>query len=43
VLAENTTMLAMCTELGFHITNDPDDPGVKTVTLPVQTPHLVPQ
>jgi acetyltransferase len=39
VLAENTTMLAMCTELGFHIT----DPGVKTVTLPVQTPHLVPQ
>jgi RimJ/RimL family protein N-acetyltransferase len=35
VLSENTTMLAMCTELGFHIANDPDDPGVKTVTLPV--------
>lgn len=35
VLSENTTMLAMCTELGFHIADDPDDPGVKTVTLPV--------
>ncbi len=35
VLSENTTMLAMCTELGFHIAGDPDDPGVQTVTLPV--------
>ena len=34
VLSENTTMLAMCAELGFHIADDPDDPGVKTVTLP---------
>ena len=33
VLSENTTMLAMCAELGFHIADDPDDPGVKTVTL----------
>ncbi len=40
VLSENTTMLAMCAELGFHIANDPDDPGVKTVTLPLHTPHL---
>jgi acetyltransferase len=40
VLSENTTMLAMCAELGFHIANDPDDPGVKTVTLPVRTAHL---
>jgi RimJ/RimL family protein N-acetyltransferase len=40
VLSENTTMLAMCAELGFHIADDPDDPGVKTVTLPVRTAHL---
>ena len=36
VLSENTEMLAMCAELGFHIADDPDDPGVKTVTLPVE-------
>ena len=36
VLSENITMLAMCAELGFHITNDPGDLGVKTVTLPVR-------
>jgi len=36
VLSENTTMLAMCAELGFHIADDPDDRGVKTVTLPVE-------
>ena len=41
VLSENTTMLAMCAELGFHIADDPDDPGVKTVTLPVRTAHLM--
>jgi acetyltransferase len=40
VLSENTTMLTMCAELGFHIADDPDDPGVKTVTLPVRTAHL---
>ena len=40
VLSENTTMLGMCAELGFHIADDPDDPGVKTVTLPVRTAHL---
>ena len=33
-------MLAMCAELGFHIADDPDDPGVKTVTLPVGTAYL---
>ena len=38
VLAENTIMLAMCAELGFHIADDPEDPGVKTVTLPVTPP-----
>jgi RimJ/RimL family protein N-acetyltransferase len=40
VLSENTTMLAMCAELGFHIADDPDDPGVKTMTLLVRTAHL---
>jgi RimJ/RimL family protein N-acetyltransferase len=40
VLSENTTMLAMCAELGFHIADDPDDRGVKTVTLPGRTAHL---
>jgi RimJ/RimL family protein N-acetyltransferase len=40
VLSENTTMLAMCAELGFHIADDPDDPGVKTVTLPLRVAHL---
>jgi RimJ/RimL family protein N-acetyltransferase len=39
VLSENTTMLAMCAELGFHIADDPDDSGVKTVTLPMRTAH----
>jgi RimJ/RimL family protein N-acetyltransferase len=33
VLSENSTMLAMCAELGFHIADDPGDPGVKTVIL----------
>ena len=38
VLSENTTMLAMCAELGVHVADDPDEPGVKTVTLSVH--HL---
>jgi acetyltransferase len=33
VLNENTTMLAMCRNLGFEIRTDPEDPGVQTVTL----------
>ena len=33
VLAENTTMLRMCAELGFHIDDDPKEKGVKVVTL----------
>jgi hypothetical protein len=40
VLSENTTMLAMCAELGFHIADDRDDPGVKTVTLPVHIAQI---
>lgn len=35
VLAENTTMLRMCAELGFHATDNADEPGVRTVTLTV--------
>jgi acetyltransferase len=33
VLTENLTMLQMCKELGFGIADDPDEPGVKRVTL----------
>jgi RimJ/RimL family protein N-acetyltransferase len=36
VLASNTAMLVMCAELGFHLAQDPSDPGVRTVTLPVR-------
>ena len=35
VLAENSMMLLMCAELGFHIGNDPNERGVKVVTLPL--------
>ena len=35
VLAENRTMLLMCSELGFHIADDPSEHGVKVVTLPL--------
>jgi RimJ/RimL family protein N-acetyltransferase len=35
VLAENSTMLTMCAELGFHIAED-TEPGVKHVTLPLE-------
>jgi acetyltransferase len=39
VLAENTTMLTMCAQLGFAIADDPDAAGVKvvTLTLPART------
>jgi acetyltransferase len=33
VLSENTTMLRMCAELGFHIEDDPGGKGIKRVTL----------
>lgn len=33
VLAENTTMLQMCTELGFHLDDDASERGTKVVTL----------
>jgi GNAT superfamily N-acetyltransferase len=35
VLAENATMLLMCTELGFHINDDAGERGLKVVTLPL--------
>jgi acetyltransferase len=35
VLAENHTMLKMCGELGFHVTDDPTELEVKRVTLPL--------
>jgi acetyltransferase len=33
VLAENTTMLRMCRDLGFQISDDPHSKGIKMVTL----------
>ena len=33
VLQENTTMLAMCRELGFHLTQDPQEPSMALVSL----------
>jgi acetyltransferase len=35
VLAENSSMLTMCEELGFHVRDDPDERGVKQVDLPL--------
>lgn len=35
VLAENRTMLVMCEELGFHVTDDAER-GVKRMTLPLE-------
>jgi acetyltransferase len=35
VLAENVTMLQMCEELGFHVTDDPVERALKVVTLPL--------
>jgi RimJ/RimL family protein N-acetyltransferase len=41
VLAENSTMLTMCAELGFHATDDPDEKGVRLMTLPLaEVPKL---
>jgi acetyltransferase len=33
VLTENTTMLAMCRELGFRVKTDPNDAGIALVSL----------
>jgi acetyltransferase len=37
VLADNVTMLRMCTELGFQIDDSPAEPGIRIVTLPIRT------
>ena len=42
VLAENTSMLQMCSELGFHTVEDPDERGVKVVTLPLNEVPALP-
>jgi acetyltransferase len=36
VLADNTTMLNMCRELGFDVRPDPDDAGIRIVRLALQ-------
>jgi acetyltransferase len=36
VMAENTNMLAMCEQLGFRVTDDPGEPGIKFVQLDLQ-------
>ncbi|MEZ5787485.1 MAG: bifunctional acetate--CoA ligase family protein/GNAT family N-acetyltransferase [Xanthobacteraceae bacterium] len=48
VLRDNTTMLRMCTELGFKVEAEPDDPGLCHVVLdleanktPIRTPESV--
>ena len=33
VLGENTTMISMCQQLGFHVVDDPQAPGIKLVRL----------
>ena len=43
VLSENTAMLTMCAELGFHIADDPDGFSIKAVTLPVDTTTTEPE
>jgi acetyltransferase len=35
VLAENSSMLTMCEELGFHVKDDPEERGVRQVDLPL--------
>jgi acetyltransferase len=36
ILAENTTMLRMCSELGFEVKTDPEDFGLRDVTLTLE-------
>ena len=35
VLADNSTMLRMCAEMGFRIADNPDDSHVRVVSLPI--------
>jgi GNAT superfamily N-acetyltransferase len=43
VLSENTAMLVMCAELGFHIADESDDFSIRTVTLSVGKADLIPR
>jgi RimJ/RimL family protein N-acetyltransferase len=38
ILAENTVMLKMCRELGFEVKTDPEDFGLRDVTLTLEQP-----
>lgn len=42
VLSENTAMLKMCEELGFHVDDDPDEHGVKRAVLKVTEAGTMP-
>ena len=37
ILQENAVMLKMCRELGFEIKADPDDRGLRDVTLTLES------
>ena len=37
ILQENTVMLKMCRELGFEIKTDPQDRGLRDVTLTLES------
>ena len=40
VLAENSTMLSMCRDLGFTVTADPTDHSIVDVTLDLRLPSV---
>ena len=37
ILQENTVMLKMCRELGFEVKTDPEDRGLRDVTLTLES------
>jgi len=43
VLNENTTMLQMCTELGFVITSDPNESNISVARLALNQQSTPPQ
>jgi acetyltransferase len=40
VLRENTTMVAMCREIGFSVASDPEEPDAYLVRLSIAAPAL---
>jgi len=40
VLSENTAMLEMCRELGFHVASDPDEPDICIVRLALSSASI---